>query len=52
MGDFLKTGNPAKSRALSASGRTDKDDEFLIVDGKIEIRDCLIAVRIDLINIL
>ncbi len=38
-GNILKSGYPTQGCGLSASGRTDKDNEFLILDFQVQIRD-------------
>ena len=50
--DILKAGDHAKRRGLSAAGRSDEDDEFLVRDIEVEILDRLEAVRIGLVNML
>ena len=51
-GDVFKAGNHTKGCGLSAAGRADEDDEFLVSDLKVEVFNCLEAVRIGLVDML
>ena len=50
LGDLLKTSDHTKSGGLSAAGRTDENDELLILDLKAEVRNGGNSARILFIN--
>ena len=52
LGNLLQAGDHTQSGGLTAAGRTDQDDEFLIFDIKVEIGDCNDTACIFLINML
>ena len=49
--NLLQSRDHAESCGLSASGRTDEDDEFLISNLKIEILNCFKTIRINFANV-
>ena len=50
--DILKTCDHTKCDGLTASGRTNEDDELLVRDLKVEILNSFESVRINLADIL
>ena len=50
LGNFFKTGHHAQRSGFSAAGRTDQNDEFLILNHQIEIVNGGYSTGVDLIN--
>ena len=51
-GDLLQTGDHPQGGRLTAAGRTDHDDEFLILDLQIEVRDSDHAAGVFFVDVL
>ena len=52
FGDLFQTGDHAQGGGLAAAGRSDEDQEFLVLDLKAEVADGRDAARIFLVNVL
>ena len=51
VGDFLEPRDHAEGRRFTASGRTDEDDEFAVLDIEVEIENGLNVVVVNLIDV-
>ena len=51
-GDVFKAGYHTKGCGLSAAGRADENDEFLVSDLKVEILNSFVSVRVSFIDVL
>ena len=51
VGDFLEPRDHAEGRRFAASGRTDEDDEFPVLDIEVEIENGLDVVVVNLIDV-
>ena len=52
VGNLFQTGDHAQGGGLTATGRSDKNDELLVFDLQSKVRYCGHAASVDLINVL